>query len=231
MRGSVGLAALVAITHAAAGAAQTVTLDEGTYRVSIGGREVGTETFIIRQNGAGQNATIVASGKTVIDGDAGSRTLEANLQIAGTTLRPAAYELRMQGGDIISGRVVGRRVTAKIVNQAAENVREYLVSEGAILVDETVAHHYYFLARRVPEGGNRVPIVTPRENRQAWAEVTVDPPAAITVAGETRTATRFHVVLPEGDERFFWADAQGRVLRLEVPARQLVAERTAPPIQ
>jgi hypothetical protein len=229
MHAVLGLTVLATLFGTAVAAAQTVTLDEGTYRVSIAGREVGTETFIIRQSGAGQNATIFANGRTVISGDAGSRTLEANLQIAGTTLRPAAYVMHVQGGDTISGRVMGRRVTARITTPAAENVREYLVSEGAILVDEAVAHHYYFIARRVPGGGSRVPIVSPRENRQTWAEVTADPPAPLTVAGQTLTASRFRVVVIDGDERLFWADDQGRVLRLEIPARQLVVERGAVP--
>jgi len=214
----------------AAATAQTVTLDEGTFRVRVGGRDIGTETFIIRQSGAGENATILASGKTVVEGEAGSRELEANLEIAGTTLRPAAYNLTVEGGDEYSGRLVGRRMTARIISPAAENVREYLVSQGATIIDEAVAHQYYFLARRVPAGGERVPIVEPRKNRQAWATVTVDPAAPITVAGETVAATRFRVTLAGGgDERTFWTDARGRVLRLEIPARQLVVERSAIP--
>lgn len=214
----------------AAVAAQTVTLDEGTFRVRVGGRDIGTETFMIRQSGAGENARIVASGKTVLDGEAGSHELEANLEIAGTTLRPAAYDLTVEGGDKFSGRIVGRRATARIMSPAAENVREYLVSDGATIIDEAVAHQYYFLALRVPDGGNRVPIVEPRENRQTWAQVTVDPAVTITVAGETVDAKRFRVT-PTGDgaERTFWTDRQGRVLRLEIPARQLVVERTAVP--
>ncbi|MGD8278988.1 MAG: hypothetical protein PVH00_13215 [Gemmatimonadota bacterium] len=214
----------------AAATAQTVTLDEGTFRVRVGGRDIGTETFMIRQSGAGENATILASGRTVVEGEAGSRELEANLEIAGTTLRPAAYNLTVEGGDEYSGRLVGRRMTARIISPAAENVREYLVSQGATIIDEAVAHQYYFLARRVPDGGERVPIVEPRQNRQTWATVTVDTAAPITVAGETVAATRFRVTpAGGGDERTFWTDARGRVLRLEIPARQLVVERTAVP--
>ena len=36
--------------------AQTVTLDEGSFRLRVGGQEVGTETFNIRQNGTGETA-------------------------------------------------------------------------------------------------------------------------------------------------------------------------------
>lgn len=229
MRATIAITVLGLLSGAAGVGAQTVTLDEGTFRVLVGGTEVGTETFFIRQNGSGADATIVASGKTVIDSETGARALEAYLQIAGTTLQPAAYDVSVEGGDKITGRFVGRRATAKTVSRSAENVREYLVSEGAVLVDETVAHQHYFLARRVPGGGSRVPIVSPRENRQIFVEVSAEPAVPITVAGQRVTATRFRVAPAAGDERVFWADEQGRVLRLEIPARQLVVERTALP--
>jgi hypothetical protein len=228
MRRRTGLAILAVGACAAGAAAQTVTLDEGTFTVFIAGAAIGSETFIIRQNGSGENTTIVATCRTVIEASAGPRALQANLQIAGTAFRPAAYEV-VEGADTIRGRVSGRRVTAKIISPTAENLREYLVSEGAILVDETVAHQHYFIARRMPEGGSRVPLVAPRESRQSLAEVTVEAAAPLTIAGEAVNAVRFRVAPASGDERFFWADDRGRVLRLEIPARNLVAERTAVP--
>jgi hypothetical protein len=48
----------------------------------------------------------------------------------------------------IAGRVVGGRFSAKIISPAGEQMREYLASDGAIVADEGVAHHYYFLARQ-----------------------------------------------------------------------------------
>jgi hypothetical protein len=230
MRVGFGIGVLILLSSASAVAAQTVTLDEGSFRVRVAGKEVGTETFTIRQSGAGEDARIVASGKTVVDGETGSRELEANLEIAGNTLRPAAYDVTVEGGDKFSGRFSGRRVTARIISPAAENVREYLVSEGATIIEEPVAHQYYFLGRRVPGGGSRVPIVEPRANRQTWVDVTVEPAAPITVAGETVDAIRFRVTPADGgNERTFWTDDNGRILRLEIPARQLVVERTAIP--
>lgn len=228
MHGRIGIMVLSLLAGTSGTVAQTVTLDEGTFRVLIGGTELGTETFSIRQTGAGLDATIIASGRTVTNGD-GARALDASLQIAGATLRPSGYVIEVEGGDQIKGTFIGRRVTAITVSSTAERVREYLVSEGATVIDEMVAHQYYFLARRVPEGGSRVPIVTPAENRQFFAEVEVDPESLVTVAGEQVRATRFRVLPATGDERFFWADDAGRVLRLEIPARDLVVERTALP--
>jgi hypothetical protein len=204
--------------------AQTVTLDEGTFRLQIGGREVGTETFSIRQNGSGADAVIIARGRVALD----ANETTSSLQLAGGTLRPAAYDVKLEGADgrQIAGRVVGGRFSARIVSPAGENMREYLVSDGAIVVDEGIAHHYYFVGRR---GAGRVPIVIPQESKQVVATVSVGGTEAVQVGGQSMQGRRMTVSLPGGGERNVWLDAEGRVLRVEVPATGYVAERTAPP--
>ena len=47
--------------------AQTTTLDEGSFRFFLAGREIGTETFNIRQSGTGDDAVIIAQGSVVVD--------------------------------------------------------------------------------------------------------------------------------------------------------------------
>jgi hypothetical protein len=105
-------------------------------------------------------------------------------------------------------------------------MREYLVSEGAIVVDEGIAHHYYFLGRRAGDG--RVPIVIPQDSRQVVAEVVRGGQEAVSVGGRSMQGSRM-TVRADGTERIVWLDGEGRVLRVEVPSRQYVAERTAAP--
>jgi hypothetical protein len=217
--------ALLAIARGAD--AQTATLDQGTFRVSVGGREAGTETFSIRQSGTGGDAVIIASGRVVVN----AQETTSQAQVSGATLRPAAYDVTVQadGGQKIAGQVTGGRFTARIVSSAGENMREYLVSEGAILADDGIAHHYYFLARRLDGGSARVPLLIPRQSRQVWANVSVQGTEAITVGGASVNARRISVQPEGGAERIVWADSEGRVLRVNVPAQQYVAERTTPP--
>ncbi|MEX0912491.1 MAG: hypothetical protein WD031_03595, partial [Gemmatimonadota bacterium] len=94
--------------------------------------------------------------------------------------------------------------------------------------DEGVAHHYYFLARRTRSG--RVPILVPRENRQAMAVVEDRGEEQMTIGGTE--ATLYHlVVTPEGgDERHVWVDALGRVVRVEIPDRSYLAVRSELPL-
>jgi len=224
-----GLIALgLLVGPAARGAAQTVTVDEGEFRLLEQGREVGTETFTIRQNGTGPTAVIIASARvTPVTGSG----VDARVQVAGGTLRPAAYDIVASSprDPTIHGQVVGRRVTATIRSAAGENVREYLVSEGAILAEPAVAHHHWFVAQRALAGTTRVPLIIPSESRQVFAALAVDPVQPITVAGERLDARRV-IVRPEGSpERLVWIDNSGRILRLEIPELRLVAERTAAP--
>ena len=220
-------AALVLGIGTAAGP-QTVTLDEGTFRVSIGGREAGTETFRIQKNGTGSGAVIIDRGRVALD----AKETTTQAQLVGETLRPTGYDVEVKGADEhrIRGQVVGNRFSARIVSQAGENMREYVVSDEAVLVDQGIAHHYYFVVQRLGGGESaRLPLLIPQENRQVMAQVSVDGTETIQVGGESLSARRILVRPAGGAERTVWADAQGRILRVRVPSSQYVAERMAPP--
>jgi hypothetical protein len=224
-------AVLLVLAGSGPAAAQGTAVDEGTFRLMVGGQEVGTETFSIRQSGDGPDATLTARGRVALDTQRGAQEIAATLMVGGPALRPASYEMTLEGVDAqrVAGRVVGGRFTARIVSASGEHGREYLVSDGAVVLDEGVAHHYHFLARRVPSGTARVPIVIPRESRQVWAEVSVGGSESVTVGGRGVEARRLTVAPQGGSVRHVWVDAQNRVLRLEIPDQNYVAVRTAAP--
>ncbi|NIP78666.1 MAG: hypothetical protein GWM90_05455, partial [Gemmatimonadetes bacterium] len=58
----IAFAALLSTLAAADAQAQTTVIDEGTFRLSVRGTPVGTETFTIRRSGSGENTTTVAQG-------------------------------------------------------------------------------------------------------------------------------------------------------------------------
>jgi hypothetical protein len=227
--GTLVLAVTTAALTALPAAAQTVRIDEGTFRIMLGGREVGMETFSIRQNGTGADAVIIAQGRVVLEQNGGSEVV-ANVQLAGAGLRPVAYDLELRGADArrIHGSVSGRRASARIA-AASETFREYLVTEGAVVLDDGVAHHYYFIAQRAAAGATTVPIMVPRESRQIQATIAVSGPESTSAGGTTVQARRITVQPDGGDVRSVWVDSAGRVLRVEIPARNLVAVRTTLP--
>jgi hypothetical protein len=225
----VAVAMSAAVTAPAA--AQTALLDEGTFRILVSGREVGVETFSIRQNAAGAEAVVIAQGRVVIDAAGGGSEVVANVQLAGAGLRPVAYDVELRGGDArrINARVTGSRASARTVSTAGETMREYIVSDGAVLLDDGVAHHYYFIAQRAAAGATSTPIVVPRESRQIQATIESGGSETISAGGQNVQARKLVVTPAGGDPRSVWVDGQGRVLRVEIEARQYVAVRTALP--
>ena len=207
--------------------AQTVTLDEGTFRVLVGGREVGVETFSIKQNGSGAEAVVIAQGRVVLD----ANEYRADVQLAGSGLRPVAYDVELRGADArrINGAVTGSRARARTLSSAGETMREYLVSDGALLLDDGVAHHYFFVAQRFASGNATTPILIPRESKQVQATIASAGEENISAGGQNVRARKLVVTLAGGDARNVWVDAKNRVLRVEVPAKNYVAVRTALP--
>jgi hypothetical protein len=209
--------------------AQVGATDEGTFRVSVDGRTVGTEEFTIRQTGSGVNVETLATGRVQLNLPTGMLELTPRLRATGLQADPVAYEVAV-GGDSprrIVGSLGGGRFSARIVGPTGEQLREYVASSGAIVLDDGIAHQYYFLARRIRNG--RVPVLIPRENRQVMATVTDHGEEAVTIGGSTYNLFRLTVHPDGGTERRVWVDALNRVIRVEIPATNYVAVRTSVP--
>jgi hypothetical protein len=209
--------------------AQTNAEDEGTFEILINGRPVGTEDFSIRQTGVGSAATFIASGRVQVLLPTGSLDLTPRLRSVGFQADPVAYELAVAGD--ASRRIVGSigegRFSARIVTPSGEQLREYVASDGATVVDEGIAHHYYFLARRTRSG--TVPILIPRENRQVMAQVADAGEDLLSIRGTQVTLYHLIVTPIGGGPRHIWTDALGRVIRVEIPDQNYVATRTELP--
>ncbi len=214
---------------AAAAPAAAQTLDGGTFRVYVADHEVGSETFSIVQTGSGAVAVTTATGRVELRLAEGSLTLAPRLRAQGVGADPVQYQVDVSGDAPrrIVGTIAGGRVSQKIVTGAGEQLREYVASAGAVVLDEGVAHHYYFLAQRTHSG--TVPVIVPRENRQVLATVTNRGEESVQVEG--RSARLFHLVVQPagGGAADVWVDDLNRVIRVEVPARQYRAVRTQLP--
>lgn len=227
LRSHLALALTGLLTVTVAAAAQTTTIDEGSFRLSVRGSTIGTETFTIQRSGSGANATVVAQGRIMLD--TGEQT-RAILQLQGAALQPSAYQIEVSGDNRqnITGRAAGNRFRATIVSTSGEQMREYLVSEGAVILDDGVAHQHYFIARSIG-GSGRVHVILPRQSRQVTATVTDQGAESIRVANRQVTGRRISIDISGLDNRTIWVDDQNRVLRLQIPAQDLVAVRTSLP--
>ena len=228
LRSAALLAALPMALVGAAGA-QTGTGDQGTFQVLVGGRPVGTEEFVIQETGAGENTEISATGRISLRLPTGSLELTPRLRTSGFQAQPVAYQVDIGGSSPqkIVGTLGNGRFSARIVTQSGEQLREYVAASGGVVLDEGVAHHYYFLARRLRDG--RVPILIPRENRQVMATVRSRGEERVQIGA--KSVQLFHIVVqPDGgEERHVWVDALSRVIKVEIPARDYTAVRTVVP--
>jgi hypothetical protein len=90
-------------------------------------------------------------------------------------------------------------------------------------------HQLYFvpLGKRIGAVGT-IMAIAPRESRSSRVEVSSQGLEPVQVAGRALTATHYSLGVGAA-RRDFWVDAAGRLLRMEIPSRQLVAIREEPP--
>jgi hypothetical protein len=200
---------------------QAVLLDEGTFQITVEGREVGTEAFTIHRVGLGEGSEILATGTVQTQG----RTMRPALKTA-TDYRPVSYQNTVSGDQASELSIVlsGTRYESRMTGPEGEMEREYRAGAGTLLLEGRVAHHYFFLARSAPRAGDRLRVILPVEGRQEAVEVRSVAREDVRLGREVVPARHF-VLRFGGHERHLWVDDDGRVLRVEIPGEGWVAER------
>jgi hypothetical protein len=207
---------------------QLVKLDEGTFTISRNGTVVGRESFTIRST-PGIGGPIIQARATVVYDD-GDRRLTPVLR-ADSGGAATEYQLEVRTGanatEILTGSIQRGRFSARMQTPRGENMTQYVVSEGALILDEDVFHQYYFVAR-----GNRtgaIPVVVPHRNVQVTMRVEDRGAATATVGGQSLPARLLVLVEPGGADRRIWVDGRGRVLKVQMESRGVIAVRDDPP--
>ncbi len=209
---------------AVAASAQSVVIDEGSFAVSVRGRDAGTETFSIRRAGLGSEATVISNAVVELNTEAGRLVLRPLLETLLPDGAASKYQLEATGAEPmeLSLNLAGRRFVSRIRTQAGEEEREFLARAETRILEDMVAHHYYFL--RGARESSTTPAIEPRTRRQL--QLTATTAVEVEVAlGSIRVPSRQVTFSASGEERRVWFDRQGRVLRVEVPARGYVAVR------
>jgi hypothetical protein len=219
------LTTLLLLTLARPLAAQTVVLDEGTFRILRGGQSVGTETFTIRRTGQGADAQVLANAEITLDLPGGAELVKPLLS-TGSDFSLAGYQVEVSGPDRIDIWVTpsGRRLLARTRSSAGEQEREFRATPGGVLLEEGVAHQYWFLSQLAE--GTAVNVLVPRAGAQDRIEVRSVVPETVVVAGVSRSARHVTFAI-NGQVHEVWYDAEDRVLKVSVPGTGFGAERTS----
>jgi len=207
--------------------AQVATLDEGSFTISVNGDRVGREDFRIRSTPGSNGPELVATASVSY---ANRRVLpQMQADSAGV---PVRYVVEVKDGPAVNERVdgvVGRgRASAKVKNSRGESANEFVVSQGALVIDDDVFHQYYFITRRAQPTGS-VSVIVPRRNTQVTMRVADAGTEKLTIGGSAIDARHFTIADPGGADREIWADASGRLLKVAIPSRGVVALRDDPP--
>ena len=223
------LVALSTAAVASAATAQVATLDEGSFTISVNGARVGREDFRIRST-PGSNGPEVVATANVSYANNNRRVLpQMRVDSLGVAFR---YAVEVKDGPSIDERVegmVGRgRVSSRVKNSRGESANEFVVSQGAIVIDDDVFHQYYFITRRTNPSGS-VSVIVPRRNTQVTMRVADAGTEKISIGGTPIDARHFTIADPGGANREVWADASGRLLKVSIPSRGIVALRDDPP--
>lgn len=127
-----------------------------------------------------------------------------------------------------NGDMVRGRLNAKITSNRSTSAREFIVPAAALLLDDEVIHHHWFLAQRSREG--QMPVVVPRRgNVHTLFTMATVGTESLQIGNHDLPATHLRATDSGGEVHDIWVDRSGRLLKVALPARGLVAVRDDPP--
>ena len=217
--------ALLILPSALAGA-QVRTIDQGSFTITMNNQRIGREDFSVVEDASTQNPVVRA--KAIVEYRERGLRLQPSLTMnaAGASTE---YEIVVRGGPIQkwTGQIERNRVRSFVSSERGQSAKEFVVSVGAMVLDDDVFHQYYFLAKRAGDGP--IPVIVPQRNAQSTVTVTREGTERFEIGNSQIEAQKLVVTEASGPTREVWVDAQGRVLRVAMQSRGIVATRDEPP--
>ena len=218
--------ALVLWTQGAAAQAGRL-IDVGSFTITVDGKTVARETFRMSASRADQSLYVLTSDVT-----AGDRRIDARLDTDGTGAA-IFYQVRVRVGNSEEswrGEIARGRLNARIANDRGTSARESMVPAGVLIIDEDVVAQHWALGLR--ERTAPVPVLVPRRNNAVVAlSVSAVGEERLRIGTEDLQSTHYRAAADGGDIRDVWVDRAGRLLKVSIPSRSLVAVRDDPPMK
>jgi hypothetical protein len=219
------VAALILAMPAVPLGAQVTVVDEGTFSLFSRGTRTGREDFSIRRTTGGG---IVAQGN-LLRGDSRATIALSTDSLGGPerfrmeTLRSGRRE------EEISGERRGSIWSGLALRLAGERGSEFRIPPGALVADESAVHHLWFLLHFA--SGRTTSRLQPRVLMLDTVLVEAAGPDKVMIGLEEFDARKFILRSADGRGaiREVWTDAEGRLLRLRIPAEEFEAVRDEPP--
>jgi hypothetical protein len=199
------------------------TIDEGTFVITQNGTQVGRESFRIVRAPSASGDVYRATAQLAL----GAQRIEPTLSVdsSGT---PLSYDVRVRDGTepavLLQARARPGRLSAMVRTRNGESTKEYLVPSGVVVLDDEIAHQLFFVTLGGRQSGS-LTVIDPRTTAQSMATLENRGAATLDIAGKPMSATHFVLSAAGFRRREFWLDSAGRVLRVSIPERAIVATR------
>ena len=216
------LLAVLALTQSAG-----ATLDEATLVVRVDTQEIARESFRLLNRRASDSTSgwlLAARIRWV----ASPPVTFAPVLAVGPDTAPGALEYEVAANGV-SQRITGQpgvgRYTLRYVAPGIERARELARGDATVILDDSVFAPFLVASWRASPTPTRVTAIYPRTARRLALTVTDLGIGETTVNRDP--ATLRHVLIAGGGEGpiHVWLSAEGRLMKVEVPARALRAER------
>ncbi len=201
---------------------QGPVLDSGTLVISRGGAVVGREEFTIRRGrSSGPEGFTIASSATYPP-ESPTITLSPVVELGADSLPvQVQFDVFGDGQARVYARFTPRRVTLRVVRPGGESARELPATGRLLVLDDSV-----FALYAIRPASGPIQTIAPRTGVRLPAELQEQGIESTTLQGVSHPLA--HWVLRLGpEERHLWYDEAGRLMRVDVPALGLSAERAS----
>lgn len=218
------------LTPRAAGAAPGENIDDqGTFVLSLGGHDYGTEKFSIRTSGK----KITAQAEVDLREQIGEQTVllkSSPKLILDSHLRPLSYTWSVTGPEKYSLAVdfTASPVRSKLKRPNGEDdIREFHLPQNVVVLDNNVIHHYQLLIDRYERtSGGKQTFSGYIPQSALPGDLTVQDAGSQTVKVNGQEESLKHLVVVTDNATIdLWVDGEGRLQRLFVPTAHLQAIR------
>jgi len=217
----------LAIGLSSVAAAQTsAVVDEGTFMVMQSGTPLGRESFRILRAPAPGGQVFRATGQSALRGN--RLTTSLGTDSSGV---PISYESELtQHGEVVQ-RLQGRgrpgRFSVLIQTKSGESAHEYVLNNGVLLMDEDVFLNFYFVP--LVSTHAQVNVISPRATEPSRFKLEARGIDTVEIGSGAIPGRHFALIEAGGATREVWIDEKGRLLKVAIPEKGLVALRDDPP--
>jgi hypothetical protein len=119
-----------------------------------------------------------------------------------------------------------RRFSVLVQTPNGEASREYVLSSGALLIDADVIHQFHFVGMALAD---EYDVIAPRATALGRFRLEARGRETLDIGRRRIESRRFALIGTDNSARELWIDAGGRLLKVALPDRSLVAVRDDPP--